>query len=943
MKPTLPTLAGLLLFFSASGATAANVDQMIALGRQELANHSLLAANQWFSNAVVQAPSHETANALLAITRMATLSEDPRIAGFMDYLGIESAGRDPYNWTAQPTLDTNGNPVLPAGLTSTQAIALIRFRVLPAITASLGNLAQVKSENFTLSLSAVETKTVDVVVDYGDVQLARVGLHLAEFICYTLNVHNLNVNADRIREMADNDQLTFESLLSAYPDLLTYNSRGDLLLSKVALQNAITRYAPASVFIRTRQPGTTRLFNLTGDDVNKEADFRTNVLKTIKASLSGPVRVSNEADHRETLYIGAYFKGTRSLRSLLPVFDGDNIVAGTLPDPTFGGIIGGVTRANWESLVAENSLLTNRADRVKPLILIKSPTPGATFMLPDIMVQGTATDAAGVDRVEYQVNGGVFERADGAATWLAQVHLDPGQNTVRARSVDMNGNQSLLATRTFTYVPSDHLVLETNGNGRVTGPANDTLLAVGKRFTWVAKAHPDWLFYNWSGSVNSTAPVLSTTMQSNMMLIASFVPNPFIPVLGVYNGLFQPEESIVSPTNSGFFTLTLSKPGTFSGKLLLGGAVLPFTGKFGLDGLAFVSAKPSGKPRQDLRLTIDPAIGTLSGSVSNAAGVSQIVAFRAGPVAGALATSDKFTFTIPPGTNEPPIGPGGFAAGKGTLKSQSRFTLSATLADGSVISQSASASADGRFPFYASLYGGGGVILGWTQFASEPNHATIVVTSESIRWIKTPRQRDTLYPGGFNGNLHFKGARFVTPAAAVNILPWGSGRILARGGNLTTELSNGALLQPTKVVFAYGNGNPNKFTLTFSRGDGTITGSFWHPIAKRTASFKGVFLQAPYNYAASWFRGTNATGEVTLFEDGTPPPVHGVITTMRIIDATYALVANSPPTAIRPPGQPIPSGDEIHMELLRTIQQSGRHTGPPLQPVRIEPLIDDGR
>ncbi len=935
MKPTPPILAGLLLASSAFAASVTNVDQMIALGRQELASHSLIEANQWFSNAVVRAPNHEVANALLAITRLAMLPEHPQIAGFMDYLGLEAGGRDIYNWTAQPVLDTDGNPVLPAGLTSTQAIALIRFKVLPAITASLGNLARVKSTNFSLALSAVETKMDDVVVDFGDVQLARAGLHLAELFCYTLNAHNLNVNVDRLRTMVDNDQFSLENVLSAYPDLLASNSRGDLLLSKVALQNAIARYGTASTFIRRRPAGVTHLFELKPGDVAGEADFRTNALKRITASLSGPVRLSDDRDDRSTLFIGAYFNGTRSLRSLLPVFDGDNVVAGTLPDPTFGGIIGGVTRADWEEQFAGENMQTNRAEVVKPVVAILAPASSTKYVLPGILLQGMARDNIAVDHVEYQINGGVFQTANGAAAWSAPLNLQPGINTVRVRSVDVNGNQSALATRAFTYVPSDYLDLQTNGNGQVIGPANGSLLAVGKKFTWVAKAAPDSLFYNWNGSVNSIEPVLTTEMQSNMVLIASFVPNPFIPGLGVYNGLFQPEASSAGPTNSGFFSLTLSKPGTFSGKLILGGSVLPFVGKFGLDGAAFVSFNPLGKLRQDLRLFIEPGAGAIFGSVSNAAGMANITAFRAGPVAGALAATDKFTFTIPPGTNDPPIGPGGFAAGKGTLKSRSLFILSATLGDGSVISQSAYVSTNGSFPFYASLYGGRGVILGWTQFAPETDHSTMIVTSESIRWIKTPRSLDTLYPGGFNGNLHFKGARFVTPPVAGNLAPWSSGKILARGGNLTNDLANAAQLQPAKVVF--GEGNPNKFTLLFSRADGSLSGTFWHPVARRTASFRGVFLQAPYNYAVSWFRGVNATGEVTLFEDGTPPPVHGVVTHMTTGVGITFLITNLPPVL------PASSGGEVQMELLRTQQQRSGSAVPPLQPTLLQPLIDDAR
>jgi hypothetical protein len=46
------------------------------------------------------------------------------------------------------------------------------------------------------------------------------------------------------------------------------------------------------------------------------------------------------------------------------------------------------------------------------------------------------------------------------------------------------------------------------------------------------------VFSNWTGNVSSASPKLSFLMESNMVLQANFVPNPFVTVSGAFHGLF---------------------------------------------------------------------------------------------------------------------------------------------------------------------------------------------------------------------------------------------------------------------------------------------------------------------------------------------------------------------------------------------------------------------
>ena len=78
-------------------------------------------------------------------------------------------------------------------------------------------------------------------------------------------------------------------------------------------------------------------------------------------------------------------------------------------------------------------------------------------------------------------------------------------------------------------------------------------------------------------------PVLSITLQANP------VPNPFPALKGDYNGLFYPADLTggitgwADATNSGFFSLTMAASGKFSGKLVMAGTNLPFSGALSLN------------------------------------------------------------------------------------------------------------------------------------------------------------------------------------------------------------------------------------------------------------------------------------------------------------------------------------------------------------------------
>src|SRR5512135_3178705 len=101
MKTRTLLIAAVLL---ALGQTlrSQTADDYVNQGRGFLAVTDPIAANTCFSNAVVLSPGHQAGNVFYAATRLLTWPIRPAGSNFLNRLGVPVAGRDLYNWTAQP-------------------------------------------------------------------------------------------------------------------------------------------------------------------------------------------------------------------------------------------------------------------------------------------------------------------------------------------------------------------------------------------------------------------------------------------------------------------------------------------------------------------------------------------------------------------------------------------------------------------------------------------------------------------------------------------------------------------------------------------------------------------------------------------------------------------------------------------------------------------------
>jgi len=309
--------------------------------------------------------------------------------------------------------------------------------------------------------------------------------------------------------------------------------------------------------------------------------------------------------------------------------------------------------------------------------------------------------------------------------------LSPGYNLVRVRSVDLAGNRSPEVTRALTYVTTAALTVQTNGLGLISPSLDGKQLEVGRMFRMRAIPGPGQLFANWSGGVTSQSPTLSFTMQTNLMLVANFVTNPFPAVRGVYAGLMANTNG-VTPDNSGYFALAVGSSGAFSGRVLAAGRRYGFSSRFNLDGEATISVRRGLASPLALTVHLDLTNGSdqISGIVSDGNWMSGMTGDRnvfnswSNPAQQAGLRS----FVLERAQDNSTA-----ASGLSRISLSGAANVRGQLSDGRSFNTTSALAKNGDCPFYLSLNHGAEMVIGWLNFAAGQGP----IASGTVLWIRT--------------------------------------------------------------------------------------------------------------------------------------------------------------------------------------------------------------
>jgi hypothetical protein len=334
--------------------------------------------------------------------------------------------------------------------------------------------------------------------------------------------------------------------------------------------------------------------------------------------------------------------------------------------------------------------------------------------------------------------------------------------------------------------------------------------------------------------------------------------NALVAAAGSYNGLFY-ESYGVKTASSGYVTATTTGRGAYSGKLLLGGRTYSFSGVFDPTGWGTSTITRKGLTSLTVCLQLNLSGGDqIRGCVTDGNWLADLLADRLvfSKSTHPTAAAGQYTLSIP-GVAGAAASPAGDGVGTVSVDAGGNLQWSGTLADGTKVSQKSAVSKQGYWPLHASLYSGGGSVLGWMQFTNTPG----ADLTGPLVWINPGGPAVKYYPAGFKVEVQATGSLYTPPAAGAQALGLAAaGGISFSGGNLGQSFTNAIRFDANSKVT---NLSSNKLSLTLTTASGLFKGSVVDPAGGKTLSFQGVLLQKA-SIGPGFFLGTNQSGQIHL-------------------------------------------------------------------------------
>lgn len=247
--------------------------------------------------------------------------------------------------------------------------------------------------------------------------------------------------------------------------------------------------------------------------------------------------------------------------------------------------------------------------RVGPTVAVTSPAAKAVITSNAVTVTGSALDAGGpgLGKVLWQLNGQELQFADGLSSWKAKLVLVPGTNSFAVKSLDNDGLESVLVTRSLVYNPYAALAGSYNGlfaEADASRPGHSGLIIVtlGSAGSFSGKLYAGAVVAPFTGKFNYGGTA-RTTVSSGVQIDLSMDVNGSGALTGqVTGGDWAASVSAVRKGISGTkgtYTLAFEDPD-------LAGLGLPG------DGFATATVSASGSVVLSGRLADDTALSGIS-------------------------------------------------------------------------------------------------------------------------------------------------------------------------------------------------------------------------------------------------------------------------------------------------------------------------------------------
>lgn len=621
-----------------------------------------------------------------------------------------------------------------------------------------------------------------------------------------------------------------------------------------------------------------------------------------------------------------------------------------------------VVVSNTVNAITSNpALFTVLQDTGAPIATIASPGNLKSFTnlaAYTLSIGGKATDNARVEKVFYAINDASFTQAtltttNGASVFWTNLNVPvvPGTNTLRVYAQDYSTNNSVkILTNKFYFdvwspfniaIDTDPTVASPGTNngfiikgsssalvGTNDGSGHKLLVGRTYKLTITQNFTNGYIFTNWSAAWQDHADamffdyktnnslVLNYTMQTNMTLTAHYVTNQFRVLQGLYDGLFAEtgEGSATRHDTAGHINIKVTERLTFTGKLLLDGDGVGFSGKFNINGTASVWGKRLKLAnKSDVLVTLnldlldghdgtEQITGTVQGT--NNSWTAPFVAKRAtfGKVwekengtnivnPTPIHYTNAYTMALP-GFADENDGPVGWSHGSVAVNGVGNVITTFSTADHQKQVRSAKLAKDGSWPFFQQLYlttntvntNNGmairrfrGILMGTMQLQTNneslPGNENLAPLGNLV-WIKTGWTNNHWQNGFTNDAVEGVPVISSVHKPKPNLTPLYANAIET---NFIATISGGGFetfdsqftLKVSNNSFTYNNKNTNggatstepyytnKFTILLANKLGTVTGTFTNA-PNRSIKWFAVMLQ-DYTNGYGYYIATNIT------------------------------------------------------------------------------------
>jgi len=311
---------------------------------------ALVQAKTDFAAALALDPANQEAAVLLGMAQLLALEGETGFTTLLGNLGIPATGSLRDGGYPVPE-DLDGFPVLATGANSSLAVDWLVNHVLPRLAEVRSALNVVTQNSFRTDLTSSETGMPegDTLVDRGDALALKAGTRALEMLIHLLSTYKLAAPLNDLVDLDRQGQLNAERVLQTYQNLLGFATSDRRVQFADALTQMHTDYLTAADVIRQlRVAGPAASLGAASSRLDEQDD------DSLRADLSQAVA---SLDHEvlirgNRVNLSRFLSTTQPLRAWLPVIR-ENEAAGSLPDPTFDGILPGNTQQAVENRLYE--------------------------------------------------------------------------------------------------------------------------------------------------------------------------------------------------------------------------------------------------------------------------------------------------------------------------------------------------------------------------------------------------------------------------------------------------------------------------------------------------------------------------------------------------------------------------------------------------------------